>query len=74
MGTLPNQNSAGQQRHDGQKNYQNSNQRNPDHNRSDTQKHQYKEYEQALTNDANFEEGKPTEEMDFSDQDENETK
>ncbi len=74
MGTLPNQNSGGQQRHDGQKNYQNSNQRNPDHNRSDTQKRQYMEYEQALTNDANFEEGKSTEEMDFSDQDENETR
>lgn len=52
MGTLNNK--GGQQRHDGQKNYQNSNQRNPDNVRNDTQKHEYKDHDEKLTNDANF--------------------
>lgn len=52
MGTL--NNNGGQQRHDGQKNYQHSNQRNPDNVRNATRDHQYKEYDETLTNDANF--------------------
>jgi hypothetical protein len=72
MGTIPNNNTGGQQRHDGQKNYQHSNERNPDHNRSDTHKHEYKDYDEALTNDANFEGGKPIAgEMDFDDKNDN---
>ena len=45
--------------HDGQKNYQNSNQRNPDNVRNDTRDHQYKDFDEALTNDANFQGGAP---------------
>lgn len=51
MATLNHQN---QQRHDGQKNYSNSNERNPDHARSATRKHHYKEHEETLTNDENY--------------------
>lgn len=40
--------------HDGQKNYQNSNQRNPDNIRNNTRDHDYKEYDETLTNDENF--------------------
>ncbi len=47
-------NKGGQQRHDGQKNYTNSNQRNPDNVRNATQKHHYKEHDETLTNDGNF--------------------
>ena len=58
MGTLNNGaggkgNSSGQN-HDGQKNYQNSNQRNPDNIRNNTRDHEYKEYDETLTNDENF--------------------
>lgn len=52
MGTL--NNNGGQQRHDGQKNYQHSNQRNPDNVRNNTRDHQYKEYDSELTNDENY--------------------
>ncbi|MFT3796304.1 hypothetical protein [Flavobacterium sp.] len=52
MGTL--NNNAGGQRHDGQKNYQHSNQRNPDNIRNATRDHEYKEHDETLTNDANF--------------------
>lgn len=56
MGTLNNnsgKSNQGQQ-HDGQKNYQNSNQRNPDNVRNATRDHQYKEHDETLTNDANY--------------------
>lgn len=69
MGTIRN---GGQQRHDGQKNYQHSNQRNPDNVRNDTGKHQYADHEE-LTNDQNFdaESGQTSEEMDFRDKKDN---
>lgn len=51
MSTI-NNHSGGQ--HDGQKNYQHSNQRNPDNIRNATRDHQYKEHDETLTNDANF--------------------
>jgi len=71
MGTLNNK-SASQSQHDGQKNYQHSNQRNPDHVRDSTRDHEYKDYDETLTNDANFEAGKASKgEMDFRDNDEN---
>jgi hypothetical protein len=71
MGTL-NNNSGSQQRHDGQKDYQNSNERNRDHARSDTRDHEYKEYDETLTNDANFKDGQPIKgEMDFDDTQDN---
>jgi len=57
MGTLNNnsgKSNQGQQQHDGQKNYQNSNQRNPDNVRNNTRDHEYKEYDEKLTNDANY--------------------
>lgn len=58
--------------HDGQKNYQHSNERNPDHARNDTQKHHYKEHEETLTNDANFDaKGQPKVDMEFDDKDQN---
>ncbi len=62
-------NNGGQNRHDGQKNYQNSNERNRDAARSNTEKHQYKEHDETLTNDANFdsETQQPTTEMEFDD-------
>lgn len=52
MGTL--QNNSGGHKHDGQKNYQNSNQRNPDNIRNATRDHEYKEHDETLTNDANY--------------------
>jgi hypothetical protein len=64
MGTL---NNAGQNRHDGQKNYQHSNQRNRDNVRDNTAKHRYAEHEEE-TNDANFVEGHNLSgDMDFRD-------
>jgi len=64
MGTIKN---GGQNRHDGQKNYQHSNQRNPDNVRNDTTKHQYAAHEEE-TNDANFVEGHDLSgDMDFRD-------
>lgn len=56
--------------HDGQKDYQNSNQRNPDTVRNATRGHHYTKQDQ-LTNDANFDAGKPSLEMDFEDKDQN---
>ncbi len=69
-----NQNPAGQHFHDGQKNYQHSNERNPDHARSDTRKNQYEDYDQKLTNDENYDLNNPKgtdEEMDFRDRQDN---
>ncbi len=57
--------------HDGQKNYQNSNERNPDNARSDTRKHQYEDHEGQHKDDALFKEGHPKEEMDFRDKEDN---
>ncbi len=68
MGTIAN-NSG--QHHDGQKNYQHSNQRNPDNIRDNTRDSQYKDYEEELTNDAKFTDGEPDSEMDFRDKQEN---
>jgi len=75
MGTI-NNNSAGQQRHDGQKNYQHSNQKNPDNVRNNTRDHDYKEYDETLTNDANFDINNQnvSEEMDLDDKRENVSK
>jgi len=70
MGTINNNNQGKgnqNQQHDGQKNYQNSNQRNPDNIRDNTRDHDYKEYDEKLTNDANFEEGEINGESDFDD-------
>lgn len=58
MGTL-NNGSGGKgnptgQNHDGQKNYQHSNQRNPDNIRNATRDHEYKEHDETLTNDENY--------------------
>jgi len=69
-----NQNGGGGHQHDGQKNYQHSNQRNPDNVRNDTRKNQYEDYEEKLTNDENFEDGKAVEnedDMDFRDKQNN---
>ena len=57
--------------HDGQENYQNSNQRNRDNIRDNTRDHQYKEHDETLTNDANFDAGTPKTEMEFDDKDQN---
>lgn len=57
--------------HDGQKSYQNSNQRNPDNVRNATRDHHYKEHEEA-TNDANFDaDGKPIIDLELDDKDQN---
>lgn len=76
----PSNNQGGnhQNQHDGQKNYQNSNQRNPDNVRNDTQKHHYRDLEETLKNDANYD--PDTQEFigdvdpDFEDKNENEPK
>ena len=75
MGTI-NNNSAGQQRHDGQKNYQHSNQKNPDNVRNNTRDHDYKDYDKTLTNDANFDINNHDvpDEMNFDDTKENVSK
>ena len=58
--------------HDGQKNYQHSNQRNPDNVRDNTRDHRYKEHDETLTNDANFDtEGKPKVDMELDDKNQN---
>jgi len=57
--------------HDGQKNYQNSNQRNPDNVRNNTRAHHYEEHDETQTNDANFDAGKPKVDMHFDDKDQN---
>lgn len=57
--------------HDGQKNFQHSNERNPDHNRNDTRDNHYKRHDEELTNDANFEGGKPLIDLEFDDKDQN---
>lgn len=70
MGTINNNNTGKgnqAQSHDGQKNYQNSNQRNPDNIRNNTRDHDYKEYEEKLTNDENFKDGEINGEADFED-------
>lgn len=58
MGTLNNgaggKGNSNAQNHDGQKNYQNSNQRNPDNIRNATREKQYKEHDETLTNDENY--------------------
>ncbi len=69
MGTMNNNHD----RHDGQKNYQHSNQRNPDNVRNDTSKHQYAEHDDE-TDDANYTSGRVSfmgEEMDFRDKQDN---
>ena len=70
MGTIGNNNGGGQRLHDGQKNYQHSNERNRDHARSNPQKHQY-ENKEELTNDENYQEGKPETDLDFRDKSDN---
>ena len=58
--------------HDGQENYQHSNQRNPDNVRNNTRDHQYKEHDKTLTNDANFDaDGKPKVDMELDDKNQN---
>jgi hypothetical protein len=73
MGTINNNNNSGQQKHDGQKNYQHSNQRNPDNVRNNTRDHTYKDHDEELTNDANFDSNSHTlkGDMDFDDTKEN---
>jgi len=57
MGTI-NNNGSGKGKpaplHDGQKDYQHSNQRNRDNIRDNTRDHDYKEYDKTLTNDENY--------------------
>ena len=48
-----------------------ANHRAGDNPRSDTQKHQYSDYDEKLTNDEEFKDGKPKEKMDFRDKDDN---
>lgn len=57
--------------HDGQKDYQNSNQRNPDNVRNATRDHRYKDHDETATNDANFDNGKPTIDFQLDDKDQN---
>lgn len=65
-------NKGGQNRHDGQKNYDNSNQRNPDNVRNATRKHEYKEHEETLTNDENYDaKGQITTDAEFDDKRQN---
>ena len=73
MATLNNGGSGKRQtgQHDGQKNYQHSNQRNPDNVRSNPRDHEYKDYDSELTNDANFESGEPQVNLDMDDQQQN---
>ena len=56
--------------HDGQKNYQHSNRQNPDNVRDNTRDHRYRDHEE-MTNDANFEDGKPTVDLELDDEDQN---
>ena len=67
----PQPNKPGQQWHDGQKNYESSNEVNRDHARSDTRKNQYEDHEDQHKDDAKFNEGHPTEKMDFRDKEDN---
>lgn len=48
-----------------------ANHRAGENSRSDTQKHQYSDYDEELTNDELFQGGKPKEEMDFRDKTDN---
>ena len=57
--------------HDGQKDYQNSNQENPDNIRDNTRDHRYKKHDEIATNDANFDNGKPTIDLELDDKDQN---
>ena len=45
--------------------------RNPENERSNTQKHKYTDYDEKLTNDEDFKDGKPKVKMDFRDKDDN---
>ena len=64
---VPGKGNSGHQ-HDGQKNYQNSNQQNPDNIRDNTRDHRYKEHEETLTNDANYDaDGQPTVDVELDD-------
>lgn len=58
-------------RHDGQRNYQGSNERNRDNVRNDTRDHQYEDFDDARTNDALFEEGKGPTDIDDRDHGQN---
>lgn len=63
-----NNSGAGQHRNDKQQNYAHSNQHNPDNIRDNTRDHTYKEHDQTLTNDENYDENhKPKTDMDFQD-------
>ncbi|NUY79947.1 hypothetical protein HUK80_03490 [Flavobacterium sp. MAH-1] len=65
-------NKGGQARHDGQKNYDHSNQRNADNVRNATRKHEYKEHDETLTNDANYDaKGRLTTDGEFDDKNQN---
>ena len=66
----PGKGNSGHQ-HDGQKDYQNSNQRNPDNVRNNTRDHRYKDHDEEATNDANFDNGKPTVDLQLDDKDQN---
>lgn len=57
--------------HDGQRDYQNSNQRNPDNVRNDTRAHHYRQHDETLTNDAIFEDGKSRVDLELDDKDQN---
>lgn len=71
MATLNNPGNGNQKRHDGQKDYQNSNQRNPDNIRNATRDHEYSDYDEKLTNDAEFEGGAAPDNADFRDKQQN---
>ena len=68
-----NNNRGGQNQHDGQKNYSHSNERNRDNIRDNTRDRQYKEHDETLTNDENYDVNtqKAKKEMDFRDTNEN---
>ena len=73
MGNVNKTGKMGKQ-HDGQTHYQHSNQRNPDNIRDNTRDRQYKEHDQTLTNDANYDinaNPSETKDMDFDDTKEN---
>lgn len=53
-GNQGNMNQGSQHQNDQQKNYANSNERNRDNIRDNTRDHQYKEHDETLTNDENY--------------------
>lgn len=71
MATLNNPGNAGGHRHDGQANYPNSNERNRDHARNATRDREYSDYDEKLTNDAEFQNGKMQEDADLRDKSQN---